>query len=159
MRGASASRLEAWALSAAPRLAEGARYVINQEQYDMLCSRFRRELLRQWLDESGTKLAFGPAAWLVDRIMMGLGESDGLRFEQARPFLRAPLDARTIVPLRELIDELTQVDWAVEIPARPSIACICTEDLYFLVQGAIAELAGRAGIEQIDYAYWCARQA
>jgi hypothetical protein len=145
-----------WALDAAPRLAGDLRYVINQEQYDKLCGRFSRELLRAWNDKRGEKLGFGPAARAVDLVMMALGESESCRRQSATGFLRVPLDARTLAPLRLVVDELTGSDYSVEIPAKPSAGYVVTEEQYYVLEGAIFELARRAGMAPIVYAYWCA---
>jgi hypothetical protein len=156
LRGPASEGMLEWALDAAPRLAGGLRYVINQEQYDKLCKRISRELLRDWRERRGGKLGFGLAARAVDLVMMALGESESCRRESAAPFLRAPLDARTLARLRLIVDELSDVDFAVEIPAKPGAGFVTTEELYYILQSAVAELARRAETTPIVYAYWCA---
>jgi len=156
LRGSAAEGMLEWALDAAPRLASGIRYVINQDQYNKLCKRFTRELLRAWLERRGEKLGFGLASRAVDLVMMALNESESRRCETAAPFLRVPLDARTLAPLRLIIDELTDIDFAMEIPAKPTVGFVAVEEQYYVLEGAISALALRASVAPIVYAYFSA---
>lgn len=156
LRGAASDWLLEWAIDATPRLSSGLRYVINQDQYDKLCMRAFRELLREWRERRDEKLGFALAARAVDQVMMALGESESCRRAGAIGFLRVPLEPKTLAPLRPIVDELADVDFAVEIPAKPSAGFVSTEELYYILQGAAAELARRAGAAPIVYAYWCA---
>ena len=156
LRGSAGERMLEWALGAASRLADGLRYVINQDQYDKLCMRTCRDLLREWRGERGEKLGFGAASRAVDLLMMALAESSSCRRESATGFLRSPLDSRTLAPLRRIVDQLTDVDFSIDIPAKPGSGYVASEELYYILQGAVAELARRAETAQITYAYWCA---
>lgn len=148
-----------WAEENVPKMAKSARYVINQPQFDILVRRTGEDLLRSWrgaFSEKACKLSYGAAYRAVDLLFMAIDESERCRHESVRRFLHVPLDGSTLKPLRFVVDELVDVDYAFEIPAAVPLGFVSTEELYVHLQGAISALARRAGIPPILYAYWCA---
>jgi hypothetical protein len=149
-----------WASANVPKMAKNARYVINQAQFDILVRRTGTDLLRAWREASPDKafrLSFGAAFRIVDLLFKAIDESENCRHDSVRQFLHVPLDGTTLKPLRLIVDELLDTDFAVEIPATTPSGFIATEEQYVLLQRAISALARRAGIIPILYAYWCAR--
>jgi hypothetical protein len=159
-RAGTAEAYRAWAFENLPKMAKNARYVINQEQFDLLVRRTGTDLLRVWREavrERPDRLSFGVAYRIVDTLFKMIDESESCRFDSARQFLHVPLDASTLRPLRRIVDELVDLDYAIEIPAAAPSGFVATEEQYVLLQGALATLAGRAGLPPILYAYWCER--
>jgi hypothetical protein len=149
-----------WASANVPKMAKSARYVINQEQFDILVRRTGTDLLRAWREASPDKtarLSFGAAYRIVDLLFMAIDESKKCRQESVRQFLHVPLDGATLKPLRPIVAEFLDTDFALEIPATIPSGFVATEEQYVLLQGAISALARRAGVPPILYAYWCAR--
>jgi hypothetical protein len=157
-----AGRAEAylhWADANVPKMAKGARYVINQGQFDLLVRRTGSDLLRAWRDAApggAGRLSFGAAYRIVDALFMAIDGSEGCRHEAARQFLHVPLDGATLSPLRGIVDELLDRDFALEIPAMAPSGYVATEEQYVLLQEALSALARRAGTPPILYAYLCA---
>jgi hypothetical protein len=148
-----------WAEANVPKMTKNVRYVINQTQFDILVRKTASDLLRVWRDaftDKVTKLSYGVAHRSVDQLFMAIDESERCRHDSVRPFLHVPLDGTTLKPLRLIIDELVDVDFALEIPPTIPPGFVATEEQYVLLQGAISALARRAGIPPILYAYWCA---
>lgn len=148
-----------WALANVPKMAKSARYVINQAQFDILVRRTAADLIRAWRDafpDRSSRLSLGAAYRIVDLLFKAIDESGSCRQDSVRRFLHVPLDGATLKPLRLIVDELHDEDFAVEIPATVPPGFVQTEELYVLLQGAISVLARRAGIPPILYAYWCA---
>jgi hypothetical protein len=159
-RAGIAEVYRAWAVENVPKMAKNARYVINQEQFDLLVRRTGFDLLRIWREASSErpdKLSFGVAYRIVDLLFKEIDESSSCRFDSARPFLHVPLDASTLRPLRRIIDELIDFDYSIEIPATIPSGFVATEEQYVILQSAVAALARRAGVPPILYAYWCER--
>jgi hypothetical protein len=157
-RGGEAGFYGRWAGEAVPRMVKSARYVINQEQFDILVRRTGLDLLRYWrgvASERRPKLPFGAAFRVVDLLFAAINESEQCRFGSVRSFLHVPLDAATLRPLRLCIDELVDRDFAIEISATVPTGFVATEEQYELLQGAISTLADRAGVAPIAYAYFC----
>jgi hypothetical protein len=147
-----------WATANVPKMAKSARYVINQEQFDILVRRTGTDLLRAWREASPDKsarLSFGAAYRIVDLLFMAIDESARCRHETVRQFLHVPLDGATLKPLRLIVDGLLDADFALEIPATIPLGFVATEEQYVLIQGAISALARRAGVPPILYAFWC----
>jgi hypothetical protein len=159
-RAGSAEVYRRWAEGNVPKMAKNARYVINQEQFDILVRRTGSDLLRAWRDafpDGRSRICYGIAYRAVDLLFMAIDGSKKCRHDVVRRFLHIPLDGSTLKPLRLIIDELTDVDFALEIPAAIPPGFVATEEQYVLLQGAISNLARRAGIPPILYAYWCAK--
>jgi hypothetical protein len=149
-----------WAEEKIPIMSKSVRYVINQQQFDILVRRTGEDLLRAWRDaapERSGKLSYGAAYRVVDFLFMAIDESSCCRHDTVRRFLHVPLDAVTLKPLKTIIDELVDLDYALEIPAAIPPGFVATEEQYVLLQGAISSLARRARIPPIIYAYWCAQ--
>lgn len=158
-RGGEAGFFDRWACEAVPRMVKSARYVINQDQFDILVRRTGMDLLRSWrglASERRPRLSFGAAFRVVDMLFMAVNESERCRSSTIRPFLHVPLEAATLRPLRLCIDELVDGDFAIEIPATVPPGYVATEEQYELLQGAIFAVAERAGAAPIAYAYFCA---
>jgi hypothetical protein len=154
----SAEAYSLWALESVPKMAKGARYVINQEQMDLLVRRTGLGLLRAWRAFSAdrcSRLSFGAAFRIVDSLFKAIDESESCRFDSVRPFLHVPLDRSTLGPIRRIVDALAERDFAFEIPSTVSSGFVATEEQYVLLQGAISELARRAGVPPILFAYFC----
>jgi hypothetical protein len=147
-----------WAGEIIPRMVKSARYVINQEQYDMLVRRTGMGLLRSWRELSparGARLSFGVAFRTIDLLFKAINESKDCRADIVQSFLHVPLDAATLRPLRLCINELVDRDFAIEIPATIPAGFVATEEQYVLLQEAIFTLAERASAPPIVYAYFC----
>ena len=156
----SAEAYAKWASVNVPKMAKSARYVINQEQFDILVRRTGTDLLRTWREapaNRNNRLSFGAAYRIVDQLFKAIDESENCRHNSVRQFLHVPLDGTTLKPLRLIVDEFLDLDFAVEIPATVPSGFIATEEQYVILQNAISNLARRAGIPAILYAYWCAR--
>jgi hypothetical protein len=148
-----------WASVNVPKMAKNARYVINQAQFDILVRKTGTDLLRAWRDASpdrSSRLSFGAGFRIVDMLFWAIDESENCRHDSVRQFLHVPLDATTLKPLRAIVNELLETDFAVEIPGATPAGFVATEEHYMLLQRAISALARRAGIMPILYAYWCA---
>jgi hypothetical protein len=147
-----------WACANVAKMTKNARYVINQEQFDILVRRTGMDLLRAWRDASpdrASRLSFGAAFRIVDLLFKAIDESENCRHESVRQFLHVPLDGTTLRPLRHIVGELLDIDFAVEIPATVPSGYVATEEQYVLLQRALSALARRAGTTSILYAYWC----
>jgi hypothetical protein len=149
-----------WVESQVPKMAKSARYVINQEQFDLLVRRTGQDLLRFWHEDSlgnRSKLSIGAAFRIVDLLFKMIDESESCRFDSVRPFLHVPLGATTLRPIRRIVDELLDRDFAIEIPASVPAGYVSTEELYVLLQEAFSGLAKRASVPPVLYFYWCER--
>lgn len=147
-----------WAQVNLPKMAKSARYVINQEQFDLLVRRTGLDLLRSWREitpDRSSRLSFGAAFRVVDLLFMSIDASEACRFDSIRPFLHVPLDSTTLGPLRRVVDDLVDRDFALEIPATLPPGFVATEEQYVLLQAALSSFARRAGVPPILYAYFC----
>jgi hypothetical protein len=148
-----------WAADAVPRMIKSARYVINQDQYDLMIRRTGMDLLRSWRDLSEERralLSFGAAFRIVDLLSLAINESETCRSGSIQRFLHVPLDGSTLKPLRQCVDELLDRDFSIEIPASVPAGYVATEEQYVLFEEAIFTLAARAGVPPIVYSYYCA---
>ena len=150
---------EGWARESLPRMVKSERYVINQEQFDILVRRTGLDLLRNWrggLADRLPRLSYGAAFRVVDQLLLEINESERCRSGPVEGLLHVPLDGVALRPLRDCMDELIDGDFTVEIPAMVPSGFIATEEQYRLLQGAIMALADRAGVAPVAYAYYCA---
>ena len=148
-----------WASDAVPRMAKSARFVINQDQFDILVRRMALDLLRFWcagISDCHTRLSLGAAFRAVDLLFMAINESETCRSGLVQNFLHVPLEGATQRPLRFCIDELIDRDYAIEIPTTVPLGFVATEEQYVVLQEAIFALAEGAGVPPIIYAYFCA---
>jgi hypothetical protein len=157
-KGGALGLYECWTAAAVPKMVKSCRYVINQEQFDILARRTCMDLLRFWREgqpATGRRLSLGAAFSIVDLLFMSINESDLCRSGQIQGFLHAPIGKATLAPLRFCVDELVDEDFTVEIPLRAGTGFIVTEDQYLLVQKAILALSGMARVAPLTYAYYC----
>jgi hypothetical protein len=154
----SADAYARWASASVVKMAKSARYVINQEQFDLLVRRTGSDLLRSWREiapDRSSRLSFGAAFRIVDTLFKAIDESESCRFDLVRPFLHVPLDGSTLAPIRHIVNSLVERDFALEIPASVPSGFVATEEQYVLLQGAISSLARRSNVPPILYAYFC----
>ena len=127
------------------------------DQYKFIF-KYGDSLLNSWAQEtleSNSYLQYGPALKIINLLIKMLQESVIYRQPEKIKFQQVPLDSFSLRPIRKIINELTDLNYKIAIPATASMSFINTQQLYSIIMEAIFKLCKLSKISPIVYDYWC----
>lgn len=114
------------------------------------------DLLNYWQINTGGKLTFGPASKMINLLVKFIQQSPIFNIPGIIHFQHVPFDEFTIKPFRNIINELTDVNYKITIPTNPTMSSINTKEIYDIFTSAITNLYTLipGAPPKIYYDYW-----
>lgn len=147
-----------WALKNIDEIIQKLNNVTTKEDYDEQLLKWIYSFIDYWSSEVGNlneRIIFGPASKMVNLLIKKINESNYLNNEKILPFFNVPFDEYTLKPLINIINNLTNIRYRIDIPKNPTMKYISTPELYWIAQNAVFKLCKEAKINPILYDYWC----
>ena len=130
----------------------------NQGDYDQIIKTFTDSLLIGWTNATNSKLIYGPASKIVNLLIKEIQETDQFMIKTIIPFQHVPWDSYTLRPLRNIINELTIINYRINIPTSAAMSFVNSPELYDALQKAIFKLysmiEGQPPTICFDYFAW-----
>jgi hypothetical protein len=123
-------------------------------EYDDYIDKLNNSLLNQWCKQTGTKLGYGPSIKMVNLLIKMIIEEKKYHRQKLIPFLHIPFDQYTLRPLRNIINDLTDINYKINIPQTATMKFVNTKELYVILLKTIRNLSRSSGIDPIIYEYW-----
>ncbi|MFQ5448102.1 MAG: hypothetical protein ACE5FF_14355, partial [Saprospiraceae bacterium] len=130
----------------------------KESDFNDIITSFANSLIDFWDDEIGInsqRIGFGPATKIVNLFVKSIQESEEFRMAHLFPLMHVPFDEYTIVPLREIVNDLTRIRYRISIPKKPSMSYVMMPELYNELQFVVKNLCDQAGTMPIVYEYLC----
>ena len=130
----------------------------NQIEFDKIIKFFSDSLLNGWTTATNEKLVYGPASKIVNLLIKAIQESNRFKVNSIVPFQHVPWDSYTLRPLRNIINDLANTNYHINIPTSAAMSFVNTTELYNILQKAIfnlySRLAGQPPTIYFDYFAW-----
>lgn len=68
--------------------------------------------------------------------------------------MHIPFDYFTLLPLKNIINDISNETFKITIPKNPSMAYITNKELYVIFTNSLFNLCKKAKIKPIIYDYW-----
>ncbi len=130
----------------------------TQDDFDDHVFKWTDDFIDHWhrsVDNSQKRILYGPAIKIVNLFIKTISESSALSNKSVIKFMHIPFDEYSLKPVRNIINDLTDVKFRIEIPKSPTMKLITTHELYNIFRRALSNLARQANIYPICYDYWC----
>lgn len=111
-----------------------------QEEFDILIRKYTNKLLDNWKENARQKLVYGPASKIINLLIKTIQESKNYKIESITRFQHIPWDSYTLLPLRNVINELSNTNFCINIPKNASMSFINSPELYNLLRVVIFNL-------------------
>ncbi|MBK6544582.1 MAG: hypothetical protein IPG12_04840 [Saprospiraceae bacterium] len=135
--------------------------IIAAESYEMYSKYIDlkvNDLLNYWnsqMNNDSQKLIYGPASKIVNLLAKDIHKTFKIKNNQTSQFLHIPLDQYTLVPLKEIVNQLVNLNYKINFPTNATMSYINAKDHYHIIQNAIKNLTNPLGISPIIYEYMC----
>jgi len=130
----------------------------NQTDFDSIFKSFSDSLLVGWITATNGKLNYGPASKMVNLLIKTIQESEQFKVNTIISFQHVPWDSYTLRPLKNIINEITTVNYRINIPTSAAMSFVNTPELYDTLQKAIFKLysmiEGQPPTIFFDYFEW-----
>ncbi|MEK6935355.1 MAG: hypothetical protein AABW67_01065 [Nanoarchaeota archaeon] len=147
-----------WASKNIDEIIQKLNSIATKEEYDKQLFKWVYSFINYWnfqVINPDDRIIFGPASKMINLLIKMLNESTYLNNEKIITFFNVPFDKFSLEPLINIINQLSDVNYKVDIPKNPTMKYISTPELYWIVQNAVFKLCEKAGINPILYDYWC----
>lgn len=147
-----------WALKNLDKIIEKLNRISTKEEYNEQLFKWIYSFIDYWdsqITKPDNRIIFGPASKMINLLIKTLNESTYLNNEKVIPFYNVPFDEYSLKPLIKIINQLTNVNYKIDIPKIPTMSYISTPELYQIIQNAVFKLCDKAEITPILYDYWC----
>lgn len=147
-----------WAASNFSSMHDSLRVCESQREFMQLVKYYTESFLSAWLEATNQKLVYGPASKIVNLLIKAVQESEEYRIGHIVKFQHVPWDSYTLRPLSNIINELSDRNYRINIARTAAMSFVATPDLYDALQMAISNLYLRLPIEPppiyFDYFAW-----
>lgn len=127
----------------------------NQKEYDKVIKKYGNRLIKNWYKENGiSKIPYGPALKMLNLLIKVMHETGYIKKSKSKYF-HVPLDSYVIVPLRQIINEISECDYAIVIPNTAAMSFILNEEIYDIIQKALKVIASKGRVDPILIDYYC----
>lgn len=127
-------------------------------EYDKLIYRLNNSLLNHWYYDKRTcnnKLIYGPSIKMINLLFKTILEEHKYFKKIFIPFLHVPFDKYSLTPLINIINQLTEINFNINIPTHATMKYVNTKELYEILLKAIRKLSNISKIDPIVFDYWC----
>jgi len=128
----------------------------TQKEYDKYLYSITDDFIFYWKNNvvENNRIIYGPAIKMVNLLLKTIIESKEYRIENSMPFLHVPYDRYSLKPLKNIINQLTDVDYNISIPSSVTMKYVTTPQLYSVITNAVFRLSEVANMYPIVYDYW-----
>ena len=147
-----------WAQNNFDEILKSLNIIQTEEKYNQKLFEWIYSFIDYWdsqINCSSERIIFGPASKMVNLLIKMINESNLLRNPEIIKFMNVPFDKYTLKPLIDIINNLTDIKYKVDIPKNPTMKFINSPNLYLIIQKAIFKLCNKANIYPIIFDYWC----
>lgn len=131
--------------------------VTTSTQYDDILYFYSQQFIEYWAENVGNKsdrIGYGPAIKMVNLLIKTMQESSAYQQNKLYKFMHIPFDYFTLLPLKNIINEISNESFKITIPNNPSMAYITNKELYVIFTNSLFYLCKKAKIKPIIYDYW-----
>ncbi len=146
-----------WAKQNLKKLLVDLKKAKSQKKFDELVLQYSHSLIDYWakrVENKSEKIGFGPASKIVNLFIKVIQLSTNHRIKGIDHLLNVPFDLYTIRPLKNIINDLSDVNYNIKIPSTATMGYVVNEELYWVLTKAIRKLCKEAEIMPIVYEYW-----
>jgi hypothetical protein len=129
----------------------------SQKYYDSVVFYYTNSLINYWssnININDERIGYGPASKLFNLLVKSIQQSTVFRRNRIYPFLHVPFDKYSLVPLRLIINDISGVNYKMQIPGNATMGFIANKELYTVIHSAITRITKAADIDRIVYDYW-----
>lgn len=146
-----------WASNNFEFIVEKLNSIKTKKEYDCFLTGLSNSFIGYWASQVSAKnrIIFGPAIKMTNLLIKMLNESFFITNRDILPLMNVPFDLYSLKPLVNIINQLSDVNYKIDIPKNPTMKFIITPDLYWIIQNAVFKLCNEAKIYPIYYDYWC----
>ena len=146
-----------WALENFDYLLKDFQMVNSNSDYYKFIQKYGDSLIQRWAEitlKPETFLMYGPALKMINLLIKWIQESDNYKQLDKYKFQQIPFDSFSLIPIRHIINELTNVKYKISIPINASMGFINTPQLYSILMDSIYKLCELANVHPVVYDYW-----
>lgn len=147
-----------WASNNLNSIIDELKEIKTKEDFDNKLFSWINLFIEYWASQVKNKeqrIIFGPASKMLNLLLKVSNESEYITNNKIQELLHVPFDEYTLKPLIRIINEITDVNYRIDIPKNPTMKYISNPQLYLIVQNAVFRLCQEASIDPILYDYWC----
>jgi hypothetical protein len=129
----------------------------STEHYYQFVYKYADSLIERWASETKKKtdyMCYGPALKMVNLLVKVIQESEQDRQIDILKFQQVPFDSFSLIPLRIIINDLTNLKYKIAIPSNASMSFVNTPQLYRILMDSIYRICELSEINPILYDYW-----
>lgn len=148
----------AWAHKNFTSILEALNNCKSQNEYDRYILKWTNSFITYWnitVTNNQQRIPYGPAIKITNLLVKVISENKVLTNQQILRFMHIPFDEFTLKPIRIIINELTDINFRVDVPKNPTMKLITNYELYNIFRKSLFDLCDRARIYPICYDYWC----
>lgn len=120
----------------------------NQNHYDNYITSMAENFRKHWNYKQDSKLTYGASLKIVNLLVKNIQMSRNFEIENITCFQHIPWDSYTLRPLKNIINNLTNVDFSINIPISAGMGYVNTPELYSLLLDAIRKLYIKISIQE-----------
>lgn len=129
----------------------------TQSKFDYIVLKYSYSFIDYWsskIENKSEKIGFGPASKIVNLYIKYIQESKDHRINGIDHLLNVPFDLYTIRPLKNIINDISDVNYNINISSTATMGYVVNEELYWVLTRAIRNICKEANINPIVYEYW-----
>jgi len=129
----------------------------KKDYYDFLF-KYADSLIQRWAWKTMKPdkfLMYGPALKMVNLLIKTSQQSIDHKIEEKILFQQVPLDSFSLIPLKSIINQLTGLNYKINIPNNATMGFINTPQIYRIIMDSVYNLCEKIKIPPIIYDYWC----
>ena len=129
----------------------------SYDDHYKLLLKYSESLLQRWsvqVLQEDKFLIYGQAMKMINLLIKQIQESNEFKQIDKIKFQQIPLDSYALVPIRLIINDLTDKNFKINIPPNVSMGFVNTPQLYMILSNAILKLSNLSKITPIVYDYW-----
>jgi hypothetical protein len=147
-----------WALESFDLILSDLKLIQSSKDYYDFIFRYSDSLINRWaevIEESNSFLMYGQATKMINLLIKDIQESETYRQVNKIKYQQVPFDSFSLLPIRSIINDLTDVNYKIIIPSSASMGFINTPQLYVIIMDAVSRLCKLSKVSPIVYDYWC----
>jgi hypothetical protein len=146
-----------WASEVFEKILSDFSIIASKEDYYRFVFLYADSLIEKWSKETfkDEYLCYGPALKMVNLLVKVIQETDSIRESSKLKYQQVPFDSFSLIPLRFIINDLTNLKYRIIIPSNASMGFITTPGLYKIMMDSVYNLCELSNINPIVYDYWC----
>jgi hypothetical protein len=145
-----------WADSNFSSLIKNMSKIERKDSFAEMLFSYAEDLISYWHKNTYTnseKIGYGPAIKIINLLIKAIQETSYHQKTIWR-FQHVPFDYYTLLLLRRIINDISNLQYKITVPASPSMSFIGNKESYLIFMDVIFRLSKKARIHPIVYDYW-----